>query len=134
MDTKEDIADKRRAFQELLDKAEGENFESDYVYVKCPEISGSEKVKICAMTMEDYRLASVAMDETGCESWVAYLYYSMKFEDGSRILESDGDNECDKRDRGIKYIQSQGLKWFKRYFIHASKVSGLTEDFRAVKK
>ena len=66
---KEDKTAKREEFQKLILESKESDFEKEHIYIKCPELGKDKRIKICAMTMEDWRLALAARAHHDCEPW-----------------------------------------------------------------
>lgn len=120
----------REEFQNYLKKAKDLDFESDFRYLKCPEIGKDAKIKICSMTMKDskeMRKFAKELDEQEVEfdSWMVILMFSAKDEEGNYLFEGVD---------GINFLQSMGPKWYHRYGLLALSMSGFLEEFRATKK
>ena len=120
----------REEFQNYLKKAKDLDFESDYRYLKCPEMGKDAKIKICAMTMKDskaMRLFAKELEdqEVDFDAWMVILMFSAKDEDGEYLFHGVD---------GIELLQAQGLKWYHRYGVLALSLSGFMEEFKATKK
>ncbi len=124
----------REDFQALLDSAKQQEFNTEFVYIKCPEIK--KRIKIHNMGMDDHNNMNEFIKVCKLSQevdpnykmpvmWVFVLMFAAKNEEGEYIFSGD---------EGAQFLESQGMKWYKRYGIPALQMSGYTEEFRAAKK
>ena len=124
----------REDFQKLLENAKKQDFDTDFVYVKCPEIGA--RIKIHNMSMHDTNsmqqfsreMLALKLEDENFQSpplWAIVMMFSAKDEDGEYLFQGY---------EGVQFIASMGQKWFTRYGVKAMEMSGYTEEFRATKK
>jgi hypothetical protein len=117
--------DDRAKFQDLIAKAKDMDFESEFVYIKCPELGPKGRLKIHSMKMSDLEVARKINKELETPLWVSILMASAKDEKGVCIFE--GKDAAD-------YIMSKGTSWYNNYGVKCMQISGYLEEFRATKK
>ena len=117
--------DDRAKFQDLIKKAKDMDFESEFVYIKCPELGPKGRLKLHSMKMSDLDVARKINRELETPLWVSVLMASAKDEKGEYIFE--GKDAAD-------YIMSKGTSWYNTYGIKCMELSGYLQEFRATKK
>jgi hypothetical protein len=117
--------DTRKKFQDLIAKAKDMDFESDYVYVKCPELGPKGRLKLHSMKMSDLDVARKINQEYETPLWVSVLMASAKDEDGEYVFEGKD---------AAEYIMSKGTSWYNNYGVKCMEISGYLQEFRATKK
>jgi len=117
--------DDRAKFQDLISKAKSMDFESEFVYIKCPELGPNGRLKIHSMKMSDLEVARKINTEFQAPLWISLLMASTKDEDGAYIFEGKD---------AVDYIMSKGTSWYNNYGIKCMQLSGYLEEFRATKK
>ena len=117
--------DTRKKFQDLISKAKDMDFESEFIYIKCPELGPKGRLKLCSMMMSDLDIARKINKEYEAPLWVCLLMASAKDEEGEYVFEG--------RD-AVDYIMSKGTSWYNTYGLRVMELSGYLEEFRATKK
>ena len=117
--------DDRAKFQDLISKAKDMDFESEFVYIKCPELGPKGRLKLHSMKMSDLDVARKINKDFDTPLWVSVLMASAKSESGDYIFE--GKDAAD-------YIMSRGTSWYNMYGVKCMEISGYLEEFRATKK
>lgn len=130
MSKSKEIEDKktvdRKSFQKMIENAKGMDFQSDHVYIPCPEIGEGQRIKLHAMLMDDHiKMRDFTKDNPDCQLWVAVVMFSAKDENGDYVFTGPDDS---------LFIQSMGVKWYKRFGIKAMEMAGYLEEFVAEKK
>jgi hypothetical protein len=115
----------RAKFQDLIAKAKDMDFESEFVYIKCPELGPKGRLKLHSMKMSDLDAARKVSKEYKAPLWVCVLMASAKSEDGEYIFEGKD---------AVDYIMSKGTSWYNNYGVKCMELSGYLEEFRATKK
>ena len=116
----------RKSFQKMIKDAKKMDFTSDHNYIPCPELGEGQRLKIHAMTMDDHmNMREFNSKNEDCQLWIAVLMFAAKDEDGGYIF-------TDKDD--YLFIQSMGVKWYKRFGVKAMEMAGYLEEFIAEKK
>ena len=117
--------DTRKKFQELISKAKDMDFESEFVYIKCPELGPKGRLKLYSMMMSDLDIARKINKEHEAPLWVCLLMASAKDEEGEYVFEGKD---------AVDYIMSKGTSWYNSYGLKVMELSGYLEEFRATKK
>ena len=116
----------RKSFQKMVANAKKIDFTSDHSYIPCPELGEGQRLKLHAMTMEDHmNMREFNSNNEECQLWICVVMFAAKDEDGSYIF-------TDKDD--YLFIQSMGVKWYKRFGVRAMEMAGYLEEFIAEKK
>ena len=116
----------RKSFQEMVKSAKKMDFESDNVYIPCPELGEGQRLKLHAMLMDDHmNMRDFNKTNEGCQLWICVVMFSAKDEDGGYIFTEMDD---------YLFIQSMGVKWYMRFGVTAMEMAGYLEEFIVEKK
>jgi len=116
----------RKSFQTMVKNAKKMDFESDHVYIPCIELGEGQRLKLHAMTMDDHmNMREFNKKNEDCQLWICVVMFSAKDDAGEYVF-ADLDDYL--------FIQSMGVKWYKRFGVKAMEMAGYLEEFIVEKK